>query len=88
MNRKILFLIAGAVIAVAASWNVSRSTSEEALLSDVTLENIEALANENGGSGGCKWKSLRCSKGSGYYEGCLSNGDGNSCSCGTISRDC
>lgn len=36
MNRKVLYLIAEVVIfAAAASWNVSRNISEEALLSDV-----------------------------------------------------
>ncbi|MDR1379883.1 MAG: NVEALA domain-containing protein [Tannerella sp.] len=49
--KKILFTIfAVAVIAVAAGLNVMQSRSE-AVLSDVALENIEALAQSEGGAG-------------------------------------
>jgi hypothetical protein len=53
MRRKFLYLVVVAVIAMAASWNVSRSMSEEALLSDVALANVEALAEESVRSVGC-----------------------------------
>jgi hypothetical protein len=46
MNKKILSLVAVAAIAMAASWNVSQSRTEMAL-SDVALENVEALAEES-----------------------------------------
>lgn len=35
----------------------------------------------------CKWQQIRCKKG-GFYEGCLNNGDGNTCECGATTRDC
>jgi hypothetical protein len=37
----------------------------------------------------CKWKLTDCPGwGSGDYEACLTNGDGNTCSCGSVSRNC
>lgn len=37
----------------------------------------------------CKWKVIDCPGwGSGSYEACLSNGDGNSCNCGDVTREC
>jgi hypothetical protein len=73
MNRKILFLIVGAVIAVAAGWNVSRSMNEEALLSDVALANVEALAEESSeeftNATGCIacWENRNCKVGNVIY---------------------
>jgi hypothetical protein len=49
MKKKILiFMIATAVVAL-AGWNISQASSEVAL-SDMALENVEALAQESGGS--------------------------------------
>jgi hypothetical protein len=78
-----------AVLAIAATivFNVNLNAQGEKL-SDVSWANVEALADGESGSGDCKWKSLKCNKGTGHYEGCLTNGDGNSCSCGSVSRDC
>jgi hypothetical protein len=51
MKKKILiFMIATAVVAL-AGWNISQAGGEEAL-SDMALENVEALAQESGG-GSC-----------------------------------
>jgi hypothetical protein len=74
MNRKILFLIAGAVIAVAASWNVIRSMSEGVQLSDVALENVEALASENYETDDCNMvcRAYICAY---VYYGATSTGD-------------
>ena len=58
-------------------------------LSNMALANIEALANDENGSGDCKWKVIDCpGLGTGDYEACLVNGDGYSCTCGTVTRDC
>jgi hypothetical protein len=59
--KKILFLIfAVAAIAVAAVWNVSRNMNEEAL-SDVTLANVEALADSEGTKPCSGYGSVLCS---------------------------
>lgn len=56
---------------------------------DFLLENLEALAENESGGGSCHWKQMDCTNpNNGSYEGCLSNGNGNSCTCGAVSRDC
>jgi hypothetical protein len=52
MQKKIISIVFVAAIAVAAAWNLSRN-QEEAILSDVTLENIEALADGEASHGTC-----------------------------------
>jgi hypothetical protein len=86
MKKKILGGIALLAIAAVAVWNVNLN-SQSNKLSGAMLANVEALAEENGGSD-CKWKSIKCSKGNSNYEGCLTNGDGTACTCGSVSRDC
>jgi hypothetical protein len=86
MKKKIFGFIAVLAIAALAAFNVNVNSQENGL-SDISMENIEALASEDTNSN-CKWKQMKCSKGTGYYEGCLTNGDGNSCTCGSVSRDC
>ena len=91
MKRKILGGIAILAIAAVAALNVNLGNQGN-WLSDISLANVEALAgNEPGeGSGGqaCYWKNLKCKDGVNTYEGCLSNGDGNACTCGSVSRNC
>jgi hypothetical protein len=81
MRQKFLYLVVLAVIAMAASWNVSRSMSEEALLSDVALANVEALAEETGGNGGYIKMVLECFNRDGTVKGtytaCYSGGYAN-----------
>jgi hypothetical protein len=48
MKKKILLLAAVVTVSAAASWNLSQNRSETAL-TDVTLANVEALAQEGGG---------------------------------------
>lgn len=54
----------------------------------LSLEQVEALTQyEEGGS--CKWKTIDCpGLGTGSYDGCLDNGDGNPCYCGSTTRTC
>lgn len=35
----------------------------------------------------CKWAAITC-PGGGSQEGCLQDGDGNSCTCGSVTRPC
>jgi hypothetical protein len=51
MKKKIMSIAFVAAIAVAAAWNFSQS-SNETVLSDVALSNIEALASGEGGGRG------------------------------------
>lgn len=55
---------------------------------DLSLLSIDALGSGESSSG-CKWKVIDCpGLWTGDYEACLSNGDGNSCSCGSVTREC
>jgi hypothetical protein len=51
MNIKKLYVTAVVGIALLSGWNVSRNMSEKALLSDMALANVEALAGED--ASGC-----------------------------------
>ena len=52
------------------------------------LASVESFAdNESGGGFECRWLAGRCSDGT-YREECLSDGDGNTCTCGDVSRKC
>jgi hypothetical protein len=51
MKKRILYVIVVVAIAVVAGWNVSQSKNEMAL-TDVALENVEALAGDENGGGG------------------------------------
>ena len=53
MRKKILGIAVMAVVAVAAAWNINQSENE-IKLSDLALDNVEALASGEGGSGYCK----------------------------------
>lgn len=62
MGKKFFGVIAFVAIAAAAGWNYQQNTNEVEL-SDLALENVEALAS---GESGCP-------------NGCLENGDGCFC---------
>jgi hypothetical protein len=47
--KKIIYCTIVAVITIAAGWNINQNRNE-VTLSDVALENIEALADEGGGT--------------------------------------
>ncbi|MDR2389251.1 MAG: NVEALA domain-containing protein [Tannerellaceae bacterium] len=69
MKTKLFCIVFVAVVAVAAAWNFNQN-QDEATLSDLALENVEALANGKGGGGGM------CSK---PGSGCIIRySDGNS----------
>ena len=54
MRKKILGIAVMAVVAVAAAWNINQSENE-IKLSDLALDNVEALASGEGGSGYCSY---------------------------------
>jgi hypothetical protein len=50
MKKKLIYVFITVTIVMAAGWNVMQSQSDEAL-SDVVLENVEALADETSEKG-------------------------------------
>jgi hypothetical protein len=79
--------IAAVAIGGFAAFNVSLNSQSS--LSTIYMANVEALAGSEGGSGACKWKTIDCPGwGNGNYEACLINGDGYSCICGNVTRNC
>lgn len=52
MKKKIMYAVACVALAVVAGWNYQQNQKEVAM-SDLTLENIEALASGEGGSVRC-----------------------------------
>lgn len=55
----------------------------------ILISDIESLAENESDKNECKWKVYDCPGWfTGDYESCVSNGDGNSCSCGEITRNC
>jgi hypothetical protein len=59
MKKIILGGIAIVAIAVMAAVNVNMNSQSENLLSDLALANVEALADGEGGTNGCKFSLLR-----------------------------
>ena len=53
MRKKILGIAVMAVVAVAAAWNINPR-------SDLALDNVEALASGEGGSGYCSYSGGGC----------------------------
>jgi hypothetical protein len=91
MRKKVLSGLFALALLATAGYGVNQKVKSNANLSDLALANVEALAGgeSGGGNGSCKWKRIDCPGwGTGDYEGCLTNGDGNSCTCGAVSRDC
>jgi len=72
MGKKIIGVIAFAAIAVAADWNYQQN-KQDVELSDLALENIEALARNEGG----KNNKALAQKANGEY--CCTPLDGNNC---------
>ncbi|MDH6342162.1 hypothetical protein M2480_002144 [Parabacteroides sp. PFB2-12] len=90
MKKKIIGFVMFAAIAVAAGWNVYQNESKISL-SDIGQANVDALAageSSNNNQNPCKWKHVSCGFFSGSREVCLTDGDGNTCPCGYVSRDC
>jgi hypothetical protein len=72
MKKKIFGVIAIVAIAAAAAWNVN-CNSQSSKLSDISLANVEALAQESGGGYGyvcCDGHNIQCI-GNGNYKCCV-----------------
>ena len=69
MGKKIIGVISFAAIAVAAGWNYQQNTNEVEL-SDLALENVEALARGESGRDHCDdFTTMTClSNGHTYYN--------------------
>ena len=71
MGKKMIGVIAFAAIAVAAGWNYQQNTNE-VKLSDLALENVEALAQGEMGSG----YAVKDCKNTGGHLSCTCTGSG------------
>lgn len=71
MRKNILGIAVMAAVAIAAAWNINQSEND-IKLSDIALDNVEALAScETSVGGSCWWNNSsysRCCEGS--YYGC------------------
>lgn len=65
MKKKVSGVVVMAAIAIIAGWSLNESKSK-VILTDLALENVEALANNEGGGGG--WWCC------GYWGNCENNG--------------
>jgi hypothetical protein len=76
MKKKILIFLIVIVVGALASWNFNQAGGE-AILSDVALTDVEALANdESGGSGIVIY--CKCTRGI-FSQNCKANGDNGVC---------
>ena len=82
MKRRIFAATLVAILALGSYIAVQYHHPGEKI-SNVTLANIEALANDEAGQGKqCRWKRVFDSHGCQYWN-CVENGDGNICECGS-----
>ena len=82
MKKKILYAVACVALAAIAGWNYQQS-KQNVELSDLALENVEALASGEG-SGSCNWATREVA--AGWEAICISGGPGYSCHCGDVKR--
>ncbi len=93
MKKFFIGVFAAALIGFSAL-GVERSFNNDANISQLTLENLEALADGKGhvddraGAGGrtftCKWYSTTDDYGEMVF--CVKTGTGNTCTCGDVKR--
>lgn len=74
MKKKIARIAMISAIAIIAGWNYAQS-AREIPLSNLTLSNVEALAQESGSSNNCRWSA--------DWTVCNSKGNGLGCPCGS-----
>jgi len=69
--------------------NLKKLIAISAVMASVYLFSNPNIASADIGGGNCKWKQIDCPGWfNGEYEACLTNGDGNVCTCGNVTRDC
>ena len=88
MKKKVfLMLPCIATMAIASILGIDVVCSQPGI-SELIADNLEALSKTES-AGSCKWKIIDCPYWfTGDYEACLENGDGNSCTCGQVTREC
>lgn len=79
--KKTFGLLAAVAVVAAAGWSYQQSKQYKGM-SELTLANVEALANWEGDGGNYYWsREIDCiGSETGSYRVCESNGPGNSCS--------
>ena len=88
LSGLVILAIAGGV-----TFNYSLNAKNKIVLPNTVLATIEALADGEDPNSSCKWLKETCPKPNWYTPGkerevCLSDGDGNSCTCGATTRPC
>lgn len=82
MKKNILLSVVALALMLTISWGVSKSIQSDNNLSDLALNNVEALAqNEDGGAGGCYQVSNSWSEEFGCQATWFSCNDGSGSSC-------
>lgn len=81
MNKKKLKLVFASAFALMVGCSIY-TKQQKIEMSDLAMANVEALASGES-SEICKWKRVKDDYGN-IYHACLSNGDGDKCSCGSI----
>jgi hypothetical protein len=81
MKKKILSGVFALTLLVATGYGVNKSMNSNVNLSDLTLKNVEALAQSEGG-GGCRWATRETWLG--WEAICISTGVGYDCTCGSV----
>ena len=82
-------LLGAAVFAAALVLFVKAQSVNRTVKGFFGLASVESFAdNESGGGFNCYWHSETCTSGYGSREVCIKGGNGNSCTCGDVTRDC
>ena len=82
MRKKILSGVFALALLATAGLGVHKSMNSDANLSDLALANVEALAENEGGGGECRWATRETWQG--WEAICISTGVGYNCTCGEV----
>ena len=81
MKKKVLSGLFALALLVATGYGVNKSMKNEAGLSVLAMNNVEALAQNEGGDG-CRWATRETSQG--WEAICIITGVGYDCTCGDV----
>lgn len=81
MKKKLLMGVLALALLVTAGWGVSKTMQNDVDLSDLALSNVEALAQNENGGGGCSQSSDSWPEELGCQATWYSCNDGSSSSC-------
>lgn len=82
MYKNVLKVAFVAAIAMMAGINVFNA-QKPAVLSDVAMENVEALADDEGSNQDCRWMIVEDTLGCSMHV-CVVRGNGDPCTCGEV----